>query len=775
LTVKMMNRIAFSLTVLLGSTALGQLATPTLETVFPCGGRAGTKIVVQITGTDLDGAHSLTFAHPGITANPVLLPADSFWPEPRPDGLKFQVSVRPDIPPGLYEVRASGTNGLSTSRVFAVGPASAQEEGTHPGAPHLALANPFPIQLEQTINGRLTPQQSNYHRITLRSGDRVSLCLSALTLDSRADPRVAVLDASGRELAAARGNGERDPLVDFRAETDGDYLVAVHDLLYRGGNDFFYRLVVSKAPRVDALEPLAMGAGATSSLTLIGRNLPAGKPWSDGRWESVALTPVVVGDPSPVLSGLKPGHSVARRTFVALPWGGMATIGVAENVVRLEASAADGRPLPVPVEVSGRIDFPGNVDVYRFSAKAGETYEVAACSYQQGMDTDLALAVQRVVVKDGKEVVEGIAESDDLFPTSVGGLDTRIRDPGAIFKAAADGLYQVELRNLGDDYGPSQGYRLRIGPAVPGLSLFAAEERQHLALNQAYPGAVVLAPGHRASVRVIAVRRGGLAGPVRLSAKNLPPGVKAFTGVIWPQSTEGRIVFEAGPEAAPWQGRIEIVGECAGVASSALGATLKRGAADLTKEKVASRLTSGIVLAVCAAEVPRFALEVVPEATQVELNKELTFKVQVLRKGAVKGPITVTPIGLPGFIKPPALTIAEKDSAGVLKVPFRQDNVNRPTEGTGTVVFQASATAPGYRSQLERVAQLERWKTFQDAAIAKIDAKDAAAQKAGAAARAELDRLLAAAKERAKERDFPFTVSSAPVEFTLFDPAKKKP
>jgi len=70
---------------------------------------------------------------------------------------------------------------------------------------------------------------------------------------------------------------------------------------------------------------------------------------------------------------------------------------------------------------------------------------------------------------------------------------------------------------------------------------------------------------------------------------------------------------------------------------------------------------------------------------------------------------------------------------------------------------------------------LETWKGVQDAAIAKLDPKDAEAQKAGAAARAELTRLLAVAKERAKERELPFTVTSAPVELTIIDPAKKKP
>ncbi|MBU6301905.1 MAG: hypothetical protein KGS60_10155 [Verrucomicrobia bacterium] len=770
-----MKRIAFPLALFLVPGASGQLATPALETVFPCGGRAGSETILQISGTDLEAVRALTFAHPGITGERVMLPAGDFWPEPRPDGLKFRVRIAADVPPGLHEVRGSGEDGFSTGRVFAVSPGGAPEEALHPGVPHLTLSNPFPILLEQTVNGRLTAQQANYHRLALRAGDRVVLQVAALALDSRADLRIAVLDASGRELAAERGNGERDPRLDFRAAQDGDHVISVHDLLYRGGDAYAYRLVVSKAPTVDALEPMAIRPGESVPLTVIGRNLPGGKPWTDGRWESVTF-PVEGGEAAPMtIDGLKPGHAAARRASVALPWGALGEVGLADRPVVPEGSVAPGQSLALPVEVGGRIDFPGNIDVYRFAAKAGESVEVTAVSYRQGMDTDLALTVQRVVLKDGAEVLEPVAESDDLFTVNTIGLDTRIRDPGLVFKAAADGVYQVELRNLGDDYGPAQGYRLRIGPAAPGLVLFAAEERPHLTLNQAYPGAAVLAPGHRMTIRVIAVRSGGLAGPVKLSAKNLPPGVKTLGGVIWPQASEGRLVLEAGAEATPWQGMIEVLGECAGVTVPALGATLKRGMADQTKEKAASRLTSGVALAVCTAGAPRFTVEVLPEANQVELGKDLTFKIRVERKGAVKGPVTVTPSGLPGFTKPPVLTIAEKDSEGVLKVPFRPDNVNRPGEGTGSVVFLASAIAPGFRSHPERVTTLERWKAFQDGAIAKLDPKDAAAQKAGAAARAELERLLAAARDRAKEREVPFTLNSAPVELTIIDPAKKKP
>jgi len=67
---------------------------------------------------------------------------------------------------------------------------------------------------------------------------------------------------------------------------------------------------------------------------------------------------------------------------------------------------------------------------------------------------------------------------------------------------------RLSCATCGDSYGPAQGYRLVVREASPGLTLFAAQERSHLLLNQAAPGVPVLAPGHRAGFRVIAVRSG---------------------------------------------------------------------------------------------------------------------------------------------------------------------------------------------------------------------------------------------------------------------------
>ena len=97
-------------------TAHAQLPTADLRQLRPFSAPAGKKVEVSIIGSNLDNASEIRFSHPGITAKPVMLAADEFHSEPRTQSSRFQVSVAPDVPPGIYEARVVSYFGLSTAR-----------------------------------------------------------------------------------------------------------------------------------------------------------------------------------------------------------------------------------------------------------------------------------------------------------------------------------------------------------------------------------------------------------------------------------------------------------------------------------------------------------------------------------------------------------------------------------------------------------------------------------------------------------------------------------
>src|SRR5687767_5948351 len=70
---------------------------PRLEAVFPFSGQAGGKpFEVVVTGDEIEGTQELIFNHAGIKAEPVMLPADRFYPNPRATENHFTVTVSPD-------------------------------------------------------------------------------------------------------------------------------------------------------------------------------------------------------------------------------------------------------------------------------------------------------------------------------------------------------------------------------------------------------------------------------------------------------------------------------------------------------------------------------------------------------------------------------------------------------------------------------------------------------------------------------------------------------
>jgi len=243
------------------SAALGQLPAAKLFTLFPPGARSGATIDVNATGEDLDDADEIHFSHPGITAKA----ADD---EQGMTTRRFKVSVAADVPAGVYEARVVGQFGVSNPRAFVVGrwPETI-------GKPGSAAASAAPMVLATNVNGWCTANQIDYYAIDLCRGKRVLIDCMARQIDSRLSPVMTLTAPDGREVARSRRGG----LIDFMSPGDGRYVLALHDLTYRGGPEYFYRLSAGSQPHLDAIFPPAGEPGSKGKYMLYGRNLPGGK------------------------------------------------------------------------------------------------------------------------------------------------------------------------------------------------------------------------------------------------------------------------------------------------------------------------------------------------------------------------------------------------------------------------------------------------------------------------------------------------------------------
>ncbi len=85
-------------------------------------------------------------------------------------------------------------------------------------------------------------------------------------------------DARGRELAYDDDfRFNPDPVLHYDVPADGEYVLEIKDAIYRGREDFVYRITMGELPYVTSVFPLGGRAGASHAIEVAGWNLPTQK------------------------------------------------------------------------------------------------------------------------------------------------------------------------------------------------------------------------------------------------------------------------------------------------------------------------------------------------------------------------------------------------------------------------------------------------------------------------------------------------------------------
>ena len=269
--------------------AVAAAPNPVLNSVFPPGGSVGETFVVTIAGGALDGPTELRCNAAGVTFEQV-----------ESDKNQFRVSVAPDTPLGLYDVRAVCGNGLSSPRPFVIGnrPEHLEREANE----KLEFAPTVP--LDAVVNGRIEKAgDTDYFRIEARQGQRVIIECTAERIDSQLRAVLEIFDEQGKHLRSSRGFFGVDPLIDFHVPADGAYIVKISNLTYTGGTDHYYRLDIDTGPRVAFVSPAVVQFGQSARVTLFGWNLTA--------HEAVAANPPAA---SAEIPGAVPAESLPEES-----------------------------------------------------------------------------------------------------------------------------------------------------------------------------------------------------------------------------------------------------------------------------------------------------------------------------------------------------------------------------------------------------------------------------------------------------------------------------
>ncbi len=524
-------------------TAPAQLPHARLDRIFPLGGQAGSTVLLTLTGKDLDDVKALHFDHAGLKAAFV-------------KAGQFRVAVGADVPAGTHEVRTVGRHGISGSRLFAVdrGLTEVMEK-----EPNDTAATAQKVAMNVAINGTSDGDGDDFFRFPARKGERIVLDCQALRLDSTLRATLVLSTPAGKELARSKPYyGRTDPLLDFVAPEAGDYLVQLHDTTFQGGLP--YRLVISNLPHVENVFPAAIAPGQTVQFTVLGRNLPGAKPTAGGTIDRpLEQIAVPFTAPADVLSLQRFAFrqhpatpSLTARGLQAWPKGlekalNPITLALAPAPVTLERepndTAATAQEVKLPTTVCGRLDRPGDVDWYSFTAKAGEQIGVDLLCERLDFPGDLF-----VLVTDAKG--REVAQFDD-HGINFNALAQFNRDPFGAFTAPTTGKYHLLVQDRYRNGGPRYQYVLTLERPRPDFFPVAFHE------TNPDPTCPLVRRGGSAHLEVCLNRR-HFRGPVVIEAEGLPPGVACPPVHVSAQTEFASVVFTATPDAAEWAGAIRL-------------------------------------------------------------------------------------------------------------------------------------------------------------------------------------------------------------------------
>lgn len=675
-----------SLTVCLMATTASavhaDLPSPQLHRITPIGISAPGEAELTILGADLEGVDSLLFDHPGLTAE--------FIKEK-----VFKLKVSADVPEGTHDVRAAGRFGITNPRLLSVTRGLqdvAEVEPNH--SPDKAQSVP----INSAVNGESDGNNQDLYRLTLKQGQRVVIDCQSARLDTEMDPELVLFGTTGQQLASNRDYYGRDPMLDFLAPSDGDYLVEVRDLTYRGG--YPYRLIITNRPHIENVFPRAVQAGQTVELTVLGRNLGTGSqpsPWKLGDLTLDMLKLPVTGSMNIVPTGTyrflehATHHSVlptaATCTLIGEQFAPLNAnpqiLMVTDSATQVEVEPNDTREQPqtlnLPAVVSGRFDRERDVDWY--------TFETDDKGGQYGFDIYCERIAGRadpfLSVTDEKGNMAG---SLDDFGHRISSFDGHLRDPSGSINLAAKTKYRVMIRDAYGHGGARSQYVLSIRKAQPDFSAASIHSSNNMSGTTVWQGGAEY-------LDIVVHARDGFTDSIAITAEGLPPGLHAGPLTIT-NNQRGTLVLWADDNAAVWTGPVKLF------------ATAKVGDVMLRREvrpfcrvfnQVGSRETREHVVAI--RERAPFSLAMEPDRISVEAGKKAEVKLRLVRHWSdFKNSVNYQPLNFPGQVQLGNGTIAADQTEVTLSIMVQAGT--RPAEytlvvvGQGQVPFNKDATKP---------------------------------------------------------------------------------
>lgn len=393
---------------------------------------------------------------------------------------------------------------------------------TRESEPNNLVATDVVGRLPIVINGQIMPGDVDRFRLEAKAGMHLVVQVAArdvIPYLADAVPGwfqavVRILDEAGDEVSFADSFYYRqDPMLHFEVPRDGRYTIEIRDALFRGREDFVYRMTVGEIPIITSVYPLGARVESETTVQLRGWNLVRSEQtiqtMSRRQYQPVQWYSSIQGD-----------HSVHFPLQID-HWPEV--FEEASNDDRQTAQEISTR-----MTINGRIDPPGDKDVYWIKGGGRFVAEIHARRLGSPLDSMLTLTDE-----DGNE----IAFNDDHTDQSQAML-THHADSHLTASGSSQKNYYLTVSDVQGNGGPDFGYRLQLRAPQADYEL------------RVVPSTIIARAGQVVPITVFALRTDGFDQDIDVSLIDPPLGFRIDGGLI-PGSVDRVRMTLTVPETPP--------------------------------------------------------------------------------------------------------------------------------------------------------------------------------------------------------------------------------
>ncbi|HUE69764.1 MAG TPA: PPC domain-containing protein [Pirellulaceae bacterium] len=602
--------------------AAANAVEPALGNIVPYGVQRGVETEVQFQGSRLADAKEILFYSPGITVTSLEVVNDN--------AVKTKLNVAADCRMGIHAARVRSASGISNLMTFTVGPFPEVAEVE----PNSDFAQPQVVPLGVTVSGIVQNEDQDFYVVELKKGQRLTAELEGLRLGRTFfDPYLAILNAERFELARSDDAAllNQDCLCAIVAPEDGKYIIQVRECSFGGNGACMYRLHIGSYPRPTAVFPAGGKPGEALSVRWIGD--PAGDA------QSQVTLPTDGAEETGLYAQDAGGISPSPNTVRVINLDNFLETEPNDTLAQASHGAAPGA-------MNGIIEKPGDVDIFKFSAKAGQQFDIRVYA-RKPIRSPLDPVLTILNAQGG-----AIVANDDS-----GGPDSYVR-----FGAPADGEYFAQVVDQLKAGGPNYVYRIEIVPVQPALTMGLPERQQYI------PNTLKVPKGNRMALMVSA-SRANFGGAIDVAFNGLPAGIAYETFQMAADRGDIPVLFTAAADAEPAGALVDVAGKCADPNVPVTGklrqrTMLVRGQNNIDvwghdADRMATALTD---------EIP-FKIDIVQPKAPLARSGSMQLKVVATRKEGFTAPISVFFLyNPPGVSSSGSIAIAEGQTEALIPV-----------------------------------------------------------------------------------------------------------